>query len=98
MNLDNIHFDPTTKNLDAQGVPNDPSLQKKGDLEGSPKFADLLETLQRFRINGDSDRNPEAKLLEFGEALEKADEAHRTVMDLSRQLENAYKKALKEHS
>ncbi len=94
MNLDNISFDPANKSQDIQGVSKPQAGQEDLTLGKSQKFDELLESLRRIRLTGEKGGDPEATLLDFGKALEKADQAHRTVMDLSKQLESAYRKAL----
>ena len=98
MNLDRLHLDQINKSQDLQGVSNQKKVLESPESERLNRFDDLLESLQRIRLTGKGDGDPEGTLLEFGKALEKADQAHRTVMDLSRQLEDAYRKALGKQS
>ncbi len=94
MNIDNLNFDSGNKSQDIQGVSKPQTAQESTSLGNSQRFDELLESLQRIRLTGEAGEDPETKMMDFGKALEKADQAHRTVMDLSRQLESAYRKAL----
>ncbi|GEM_PF-4978395 len=81
-----------------------PSLPKVGEtppLSGNWKgegpgrgFQDLLETIQRLRLGGEVLPAAEDPVRSLEEALGNAGEAHRKIMDLSRELESAFRRAL----
>ena len=98
MNLDHLHLDPSQRAIESKGIKETSSPSEISQPLGSKNFQELLESLQRIRLTGQESGDPESNLLDLSDALEKADKAHRKVMDLSKQLESAYQRALGKRS
>ncbi len=96
----------------GQGVPGGPGpLDRPGRIDPKtqtpnaktdaekvgPKFDELLEAVRRMRIEGKGAvESPEEAALGIDKEVSKADAAHKTAMDLKRQLEAAFKRAIGE--